>query len=213
MRALRASERAGDDHDRLLAWAALVWDAPLEALLRAARREHARAPRAARRGGAAPLPRARPRVPVPLAAERDARLPATRFGAFAPGAEEFVLTLAGTAPDGGERPPMPWTNVVANERVGFLASESGAAYTWARNSREHRLTPWSNDPIADPHGEALYVRDEDGGVFWSPQPGPDAGAARRTRCATASATSTLASREPRRSRRRYDRVRRRATTR
>src|SRR6185295_5010991 len=26
--------------------------------------------------------------------------------------------------------------------------------------------------VADPHGEALYLRDEDDGVFWSPLPGP-----------------------------------------
>ncbi|MGH7823313.1 MAG: GH36-type glycosyl hydrolase domain-containing protein, partial [Candidatus Binatia bacterium] len=59
-----------------------------------------------------------------------------------------------------------------NETIGFLAAESGSGYTWTRNSREHRLTPWSNDPIADPHDEALYVRDEESGAFWSPLPGP-----------------------------------------
>ena len=73
---------------------------------------------------------------------------------------------------------MPWVNVIANPRFGALVSERGAAYTWSRNSREHRLTPWSNDPIADPHGEALWIRDEEARVFWSPQPGPDARAAR-----------------------------------
>src|SRR5207253_939542 len=51
-------------------------------------------------------------------------------------------------------------------------SESGAGTTWSRNSRLNRLTPWSNDPIVDPYGEALYVRDEEAGVFWSPLPGP-----------------------------------------
>ncbi len=67
---------------------------------------------------------------------------------------------------------MPWTNVVANERFGFLVSEGGAGYTWSRNSRENRLTPWSNDPVEDPYGEALYIRDDDTGAFWSPLPGP-----------------------------------------
>ena len=42
-----------------------------------------------------------------------------------------MIELAGTAPSGGERPPMPWMNVIANERVGSIASESGAAHTWA----------------------------------------------------------------------------------
>jgi cyclic beta-1,2-glucan synthetase len=67
---------------------------------------------------------------------------------------------------------MPWVNVIANETFGFLVSESGAGYTWSRNSRENRLTPWYNDPVTDPYGEALYVRDEDARVFWSPLPGP-----------------------------------------
>ena len=36
------------------------------------------------------------------------------------------------------------------------------------NSRENQLTPWSNDPVSDPVGEALYVRDEESGVLWGP---------------------------------------------
>src|SRR5438067_3609104 len=70
------------------------------------------------------------------------------------------------------RPPLPWINVVANERCGFLVSESGAGYTWSRNSQANRLTPWFNDPVTDPHGEAFYIRDEETGAFWSPLPGP-----------------------------------------
>ena len=41
----------------------------------------------------------------------------------------------------------------------------------------NRLTPWSNDPVADPPGEALYLRDEETGEFWSPTPGPCGGEA------------------------------------
>ena len=89
---------------------------------------------------------------------------------------------------GAHRPPLPWINVVANETFGFLVSESGAGYTWSRNSREHRLTPWSNDPVRDPHGEALYVRDEEQRRVLVAAAGPGAGAAPRTRCGTASAT-------------------------
>jgi len=94
------------------------------------------------------------------------------FGGFGPDGSEYVVRVETDASGAARRPPMPWINVVANERSGFLVSESGAGYTWSRNSRENRLTPWHNDPIRDPHGEALYVRDEDAGVFWSPLPGP-----------------------------------------
>jgi cyclic beta-1,2-glucan synthetase len=44
------------------------------------------------------------------------------------------------------------------------------------NSRENRLTPWSNDPVSDPAGEAIYLRDEDAGEVWSPTPLPIRGA-------------------------------------
>ena len=94
------------------------------------------------------------------------------FGGFAAGGREYVIR---TAP--GRRPPLPWTHVVANETFGFITSECGAGTTWSGNSRENRLTPWYNDPVSDPHGEALYLRDEDSATFWSPMPGPVPGPA------------------------------------
>jgi cyclic beta-1,2-glucan synthetase len=89
------------------------------------------------------------------------------YGGFRKDGREYVIRVGPT-----RRPPQPWTHVVANEDFGFIASESGAGFTWAVNSRLNRLTPWFNDPVTDPHGEALYIRDETAGVFWSPQPGP-----------------------------------------
>jgi cellobiose phosphorylase len=68
--------------------------------------------------------------------------------------------------------PAPWANVIANPRFGFLISEQGAGYTWASNSRENRLTPWSNDPVSDPVGEVLYLRDDASGAIWSATPQP-----------------------------------------
>jgi len=32
------------------------------------------------------------------------------------------------------------------------------------------LLPWNNDPVTDSGGEALYIRDEETGHFWSPSP-------------------------------------------
>jgi len=87
---------------------------------------------------------------------------------------QYVIEL----PADGALPPLPWVNVLANPGFGTLVSERGAAHTWSRNSRLHRLTPWSNDPVLDPHGEALFLRDEAAGTFWSPQPGPVPGGGR-----------------------------------
>ncbi|HYE35730.1 GH36-type glycosyl hydrolase domain-containing protein [Methylocaldum sp.] len=93
------------------------------------------------------------------------------YGGFSADGTEYIVRLGGT--DAGlQGPPLPWINVVANESFGFLVSERGAGYTWHRNSREHRLTPWFNDPVSDSCGEALYLRDEETGSFWSPVPGP-----------------------------------------
>ncbi len=114
-------------------------------------------------------------VPAPKTTEPRADEPLrfeNGFGGFSESGNEYVIRLAPDAALGTRRPPMPWVNVVANESFGFLASESGASCTWNGNSREHRLTPWHNDPVSDPHGEALYLRDEEAGVFWSPTPGP-----------------------------------------
>ena len=72
----------------------------------------------------------------------------------------------------GQATPAPWINVVANENFGFMVSESGGGYTWAVNSGENRLTPWSNDPVSDPAGECVYFRDEITGKIWSPTPYP-----------------------------------------
>jgi cellobiose phosphorylase len=67
-------------------------------------------------------------------------------------------------------------NVLANPFFGTVVSESGGTYTWLENSHEFRLTPWNNDPVSDLPGEAIYVRDEETGEFWSPTPQPARGA-------------------------------------
>ena len=74
--------------------------------------------------------------------------------------------------DAGALPPQPWSNVVAHPTFGFAATESGPGYTWSRNSHDNRLTPWRNDPVSDPPGEAMFIRDEETGQFWSATPLP-----------------------------------------
>ena len=72
----------------------------------------------------------------------------------------------------GQATPAPWVNVLANPDFGTVVSESGSAYTWSENAHEFRLTPWNNDPVCDSSGEAIYIRDEESGRFWSPTPLP-----------------------------------------
>ncbi|MBA3762335.1 MAG: hypothetical protein H0X04_03185, partial [Chthoniobacterales bacterium] len=93
------------------------------------------------------------------------------LGGFTRDGHEYVITLAP-----GQTTPAPWVNVLANPSFGTVVSESGAAYTWAENAHEFRLTPWQNDPVQDSAGEAFYIRDEETGQVWSPTPWPARGA-------------------------------------
>jgi cyclic beta-1,2-glucan synthetase len=85
------------------------------------------------------------------------------LGGFAGDGREYVIIL-----DKGQWTPAPWVNVIANSDFGFVVSESGSSYTWCGNSRENKLTPWSNDPVSDPSGEVFYIRDDDTKEVWSP---------------------------------------------
>ena len=93
-------------------------------------------------------------------------------GGFTPDGREYVVNHS---PD--RMTPAPWSNVIANEQLGCVVSESSLGYTWSENAHEFRLTPWHNDPIADPSGEAIYLRDDDSGRVWTPTglPCADAG--------------------------------------
>ena len=75
--------------------------------------------------------------------------------------------------------PLPWTNVIANPTFGTIVTASGSALHLVDNSRENRLTPFANDPVSDPTGEAIFVRDDETGEVWAPTPGPLPRARRR----------------------------------
>jgi cyclic beta-1,2-glucan synthetase len=85
------------------------------------------------------------------------------LGGFANGGREYVTILGE-----GQWTPAPWINVIANPAFGFQTSVEGSGFTWAINSQQHQLTPWSNDAVSDRPGEVLYVRDEDDGAVWTP---------------------------------------------
>jgi len=94
------------------------------------------------------------------------------FGGFDLNKNEYVILLKD-----GKTTPLPWINVIANEKFGFNVSEAGSAYTWNKNSRENKLTVWSNDPVMDTPSEMLYLKDKNTNRIWSITPSPlrDAG--------------------------------------
>jgi cellobiose phosphorylase len=127
-------------------------------------------------GGDSVVPRFTPLAvedvaPPRVSATPSSPLPALTFdngiGGFAADGREYVARV-GT----GRAPPLPWINVIANPRFGCIVSTAGTGYSWAENAHEYRLSTWSNDPVTDAGGEAIYLRDEDTGMFWSPTPLP-----------------------------------------
>ncbi|MBS1762806.1 MAG: cyclic beta 1-2 glucan synthetase, partial [Bacteroidetes bacterium] len=84
-------------------------------------------------------------------------------GGFAPNGKEYVVIT-----NDKSKTPAPWVNIMANPFFGSVISESGSAYTWIENAHELRLSSWSDDPVTDRTGEAIYIRDEETGRFWSP---------------------------------------------
>ncbi len=125
------------------------------------------------------LPQEAPEVPAPLARRRDRRRDASAALPFMQ--LPFFNSLGGFTPDGreyaiylgpGMHTPAPWANVIANPTFGTLVSETGAGSCWQGNSQRHRLTEWSNDPVLDPSSEAIYIRDEETGAYWTPTASP-----------------------------------------
>ena len=89
------------------------------------------------------------------------------YGGFSADGHEYIINHRP-----GQPTPAPWVNVLANPQFGSIVSETGGAYSWYENAHEFRLSPWHNDPVSDPSGEVLYLRDEDSGEVWSPTPAP-----------------------------------------
>ena len=97
------------------------------------------------------------------------------MGGFDDDGRNYVVRTGGP---GRPLPPVPWSNVIAHEGFGFACTEAGPGYTWSGNSHDNRLTPWRNDPVADPPGEAVFIKDETTGAFWSATPLPAGGGER-----------------------------------
>jgi len=84
------------------------------------------------------------------------------LGGFSSDGSEYIIHLKK-----GQNTPAPWVNVIANPKFGFIVSEAGSGYTWCENSRENKITPWSNDAVLDSPGEVIYIGDGDTGQLWT----------------------------------------------
>ncbi len=90
------------------------------------------------------------------------------LGGFTTDGREYVLHL-----EPGQTTPAPWVNILANDGFGCVVTEAGGGFTWAGNSGENRLSPWTNDAVMDDPSEVLYLRDDETAEVWTPTPSPN----------------------------------------
>jgi cellobiose phosphorylase len=163
-----AEQISGEDRDLLQAAARVIVSGSRGSLVEQANRKGLAGKSVAR---LSPTRAHRPEPPAPPQPPRPDLVLGNHLGGFTADGSEYVIITTQS-----QTTPLPWVNVIANPGFGTVLSESGVAYTWNENAHEFRLTPWHGDPVGATGGEAIYLRDEESGHFWSPTPFPASGA-------------------------------------
>ncbi len=86
-----------------------------------------------------------------------------RYGQFSEDGQSFLLKV-----NEKEFPDVPWSHILTNGRVGTIVTTNGGGSTWYINSRENKLTTWSNDVISDRPSEIIHLDDKNDN--WSAMP-------------------------------------------
>lgn len=53
--------------------------------------------------------------------------------------------------------PTPWSNVLSNGEFGTVITNNLSGFTYYGNSREYKITAWSNDSVKDPRSENIVI--------------------------------------------------------
>lgn len=84
-----------------------------------------------------------------------------QYGHFDDARREYVITRPDT--------PLPWINYLGTDDFFGLISNTAGGYTFYKDARLRRLTRYRyNNAPPDGNGRYLYLRDNAGGDFWSP---------------------------------------------
>lgn len=63
-----------------------------------------------------------------------------------------------------KKPPAVWCHILANQQFGTLLCSDSLGFTYAVNSYENKLTPWTNDNAFSNNGEKVLLR-INGGIY------------------------------------------------
>lgn len=78
------------------------------------------------------------------------------FGGFDKNGAEYVIYNKNT--------PMPWSNVLANDSFGTVVTNNNNGFTYAYNSKEYKLTTWTNDLLLDDPSEWFVINSKN--IIW-----------------------------------------------
>ncbi|MCI9365096.1 MAG: hypothetical protein HFJ54_00180 [Clostridia bacterium] len=84
------------------------------------------------------------------------------FGGFSNDGKEYIMKV-----NKEENIPVPWSNVLANDKFGTVVTSNMGGYTWSKNSRLNRISAWANTPVDDIPSEIVYIKDLEYGKTWS----------------------------------------------
>ncbi|MGI6329707.1 MAG: GH36-type glycosyl hydrolase domain-containing protein [Bacilli bacterium] len=74
------------------------------------------------------------------------------YGGFTNDGQEYIIDKTET--------PTPWSNILANKNFGTVITNNLGGYTYAYNSREFKISTWSNDIIGDPTSEKIIINNQ-----------------------------------------------------
>ncbi len=72
-----------------------------------------------------------------------------KYGGFVNNGKEYLITNKNT--------PTIWSNVIANERFGTVVTNNNCGFTYALNSREFKITSWTNDTLLNDLSESIKI--------------------------------------------------------
>ena len=82
------------------------------------------------------------------------------YGGFSEDGNEYLIMV-----NKNRKTPAVWCNIMANKKFGTVVTESLGGYTWYKNSRENRVTKFTNDSLLDKPSEVILLNEN--GETWS----------------------------------------------